>query len=387
MRCGVGMGVGAAREQAEAGENPAEIRAAAREEHGPLLAWLDRGLRGGRLGRLEAEYGPLLAPDAPDAFSVIGVRHGRFVSHAFGRVVRVHAAGRSTRIGMIGLVFTEPDARGRGLAGACVDACAERLRERGATLAALWSDKRAFYGRLGFTAAGREWLYRVDAESCAAARRSTGAPAPEVSPPRAPDWTALEALYTARTGRAEREPGALARLASAPDCRVRVARAEGRPLAYAACGRGDDFRGVVHEWAGEPGGVLACLETLARESGPVHWLTGPVDEEPGPSLRAAGAHADPGALALVRPLDAQALWAELAASRPELAGLGLAPQGDRFAFVANGTTTTLDATDAVGLLLGPRLPGAALRALAPEQRRALRRVLPWPLFVWGFDSI
>jgi hypothetical protein len=48
----------------------------------------------------------------------------------------------------------------------------------------------------------------------------------------------------------------------------------------------------------------------------------------------------------------------------------------------------LDASEALELLLGAgALPPSLRGVLTPEECGALARVLPWPLYVWGFDSI
>ncbi len=305
-------------------ETPIEILPA-ESEQGALLDWLDDGLRGGRRGRLLGEYGPALADGRAE--HVVARRGAQPIAHALLRRIRARAAEVELELGMIGLVYTAPGSRGRGLAGRCVEAAAARLAERGAALAALWSDRHAFYGRLGFHPAGLERQYDLGPELCARAARGFGVPGP-VSAPGPDDWPALERLYAAKPSRAVRAPGYLRGLASGPDCRVRVCRRAGTPVAYAALGRGDDFAGFVHEWAGEAAAVLACLSELCAGRPGLTWLTGPVDEPPAPQLRSAGANFRDGCFALVRVLDAV--------------------------------------------------------AIARAEARAGR---PWPVFVWGFDSI
>ncbi len=298
-----------------------------------LLDWLDDGLRGGRRGRLLAEYGPLL--EEPGAAHHVVCRiAGEPVSHVLWRVAEARAGGVALPVGMLGLVYTDPRARGRGLAGRALRAALEEIAARGAVLAALWSEKRDFYARLGFEAAGVERMLRIDASLCAAARAALGSRAGlEVSRARPGDGPALDALYAAKSARLARPSGWLARLAAAPDCELRVARAQGRVVAYAACGRGDDLQGVVHEWAGEPDAVLACASDLLGGRPALLMLAGPELEAPVRALRVVGAEELRGSLALIRVLDPA------------------------------------------------RLPGG-LEALSASDPRA-----GWPLFLWGFDSI
>jgi hypothetical protein len=114
---------------------------------------------------------------------------------------------------------------------------------------------------------------------------------------------------------------------------LRVARRAGRVTAYAACGRGDDLQGVIHDWAGEPAAVLACAEALLGSRAELRLLAGAAPEPVLRALQLVGAEESRGCLALVRVLDAA------------------------------------------------RIPGGAA-ALAPTARDP-----EWPLFLWGFDSI
>jgi hypothetical protein len=300
-------------------------------------------------------------------------------------VAEARAYGRGVPLGMIGLVYTEPECRGRGFARACIDSCVEELGRRGVPLAVLWSDKRDFYRRLRFHAAGRETLYGVDSGLCHRARVGTRQPIGlDLAKPR--DFDALESLYAAKPVGARRPPGALAGLAAAPDTQLVVARRRGGPVAYAALGRGDDFPGVVHEWAGNPEGVLACLEAFCGEGGAIGWLCGPVDEDPAPALRRAGARGQEGAFALVRLIDAGGLWRRVA---PRLSDrVRLEQCGERVALIGSAGRSTLAASEALELLFGTgEVPPSAAGLLTAEAREALDQLLPWPLYLWGFDSI
>lgn len=361
-----------------------DLRCPAPQERDALFAWLDEGLRDGRKGRLASEYPTLLDPERGAVHRIACVGEA-FAAHAVSRTITVRVAGRSLRLGMIGLVYTDPRFRRRGLASACIEACVADLAADGATAALLWSDRHAFYRRLGFVPAGRELLVRVDPGiGRAAAERLGGAEPIRVGPPEPADWPALEALLAGQPSHALREPGDLARLAAAPDCALRVARAGGRPVAYAACGRGDDFPGVVHEWAGAPGGVAACIRSFAAERADLLVLAGPKAPEPIGALRAAGAVTFPGALALVRLLDPAALCASLAAEVPDF-HLGGTPEAPWLE--AAGERVAIEPPDALALLIGPEIPPAVRRAVPPASARGLHTALPAPVFVWGFDSI
>ncbi len=365
-------------------EQKPSARAVEPGERRALIEWLDDGLRDGRRGRLVAEYPFSLNRSETGAHRAV-FEGDRPVAHAMWHVAESRARGRGVPLGMIGLVYTDPAFRGRGLARACIDSCVEELRRRGAPLAALWSDRHDFYRRLGFQVAGRETFYGVDSELCRRARGGAR-PLPALGLAQPGDFGALESLYAAKPVRASRPPGALAALATGPDTRLVVARKRGRPVAYAALGRGDDFPDVVHEWAGDPEAVLACLESLCGEGRAIGWLCGPLDEDPAPALRRAGARGQQGAFALTRLLDVGELW-WLIAPRP-CGQVRFEQCGEKVALSGSRGRAALAAPEALELLLGAgTLPPPAAGIFTPEERDALAQTLPWPLYVWGFDSI
>lgn len=305
LRCRVGMSSLVPVNQKVACDAPREVGGCDARQRKKLLDWLDDGLRSGRRGRLEAEYPVSLAPGTLATHRVVWDA-GRPLSHAMYRIATARTPA-PLRIGMIGLVYTDPDARGLGLARRCVRSCYQALEERGAAVVLLWSDKPALYAELGFRPFGREKRWWVDARLCRAARvrlgRGSADDAIELDLPRAGEWPRLEALYAEKAIRLERDAGDLERLAAAPETLCVVARIEGEVVGYAALGRGDDFCGVVHEWAGTAEAVLACLEGLCAERGPLLVQAGPEPGLLGTSLEAAGAAAESDDFALARFLD------------------------------------------------------------------------------------
>jgi predicted N-acetyltransferase YhbS len=353
-------------------------RAPLPEERARVLDWLDRGLRSGA-GVLAAEYPLALGPRARAVQRVIFAGE-QPAAHALLQAVEVLARGRALRIGLIGSVYSDPAFRGRGFASDCVQACLAEARAQGLPLVLLWSDLAEFYARLGFVPAARDALLEVDAALLA--RVPAGEPC-RAGAPEPADFAVLEALYAAKPVRVHRPAGALARLAAAPATELVVARRSEDPIAYAALGRGDDFRGVVHEWAGDAAGVLACLAALVRRAGPLRLLAGPEPEPPVPALSGAGARVERRPLGLASLLDARELWCAIA---PRALGVRFLQNGERIELCVGGQLLPLAPATALELFFGA---GARVLAdaLPPLVREALASALPWPLYVWGFDSV
>lgn len=373
-------------------QEPLRVASVREQERRELLRWLDHGLRAGREGRLEAEFAPVLHQGDPAAECQqhVLVREGeKHASHCLTRTITVEALGRRLELGMIGMVYTDPAFRGRGAARLAIEAGIDRLREQGASVAVLWSDLDSFYTRQGFHRAGIENFYVIDRELVRRAQLAAD-DSIEVRPAQPHDWFELETLYASKPTRHVREQGELRRLAAAPDSRTCVAVREERVLAYASMGRGDDLGGVVHEWAGDPAGVGACIETFACELDELIVLEGPIHERATVALRRAGARPNPGSFGLMRILDVDAVWESLSEGTEALADMRLTcsdASDAEFVFEMPGRRFPLSAPNALSLLFGPALPRSLALGLNAATRNAIGRHLPWPLFIWGFDSI
>jgi GNAT superfamily N-acetyltransferase len=342
-----------------------------------LHAWLDVGLRAGAQGRLAVEY-PLTMGETGSRRHQVVYDAQRPVAHAMCHAVMLRARGRRLRVGMIGNVYTDPAFRSRGLAGACVEAALAELHDLGASLAILWGKHTSLYDRLGFAPAGREVFWNL-----ATARAFDAAPDIDARPLRGTDLPALESLHAAKPVRVERRPGDLRALCSAPDTQVAVAQRGTRVEGYAVAGRGDDFTGIVHEWAGSPEAVARCV-SLLRERANVHTvMSSPAAEGFEKLLATCGATRRVGVFALARILDVEKLWRTLA---PRRSSLLFESSGGRITLHASGAhERSLSHTETLELFFGDgcdSLPG-----LPRAERRELTRTLPWPLYLWGLDSI
>lgn len=343
---------------------------------GALHSWLDRGLRRGDAGRLAAEY-PLTMGQGGSRRHRVIYEEGLPVAHSMSHLVRVNANGNALDLGMIGNVYTDPARRGAGLAGLCLEQSVEDLRLSGAALALLWSEPRNLYERAGFHAIGREHIFKLSDQPCASANDAVS-----VRLPTGADFRQMERLYQAKPIHVERTPGDLAKFAATPGTRIVVAAEGERILAYAATGRGDDLTGVVHEWAGPAASVARCVEHLRLNEAVTSVLTDPLDGEIGEILRVAGAELTLGVFAQGRILDAQKIWRSL----------GGDDEPARFRQDATGIALCTDRGDwelppelANELLFGTT--EIDLSALPQPAASALQQRLPWPLYVWGFDSI
>ncbi len=197
-------------------------------------------------------------------------------------VRRVRVGGHVLPMGGIGSVFTRPDSRRRGVAGALLERTIDAMRERGMVLSCLLAERLKWYGRYGYRPWSRGWrtLHWPDAARWRSRRRSrASAHEPPVSVARryAPttdrgDLQRLWGVYVEGAG-AKPLDGIVQRssaedwqasfaLAGTPDEDIRIADDGTRAVAYL---RVADFDGRLRvlEWGRERDAAPALCDLVA----------------------------------------------------------------------------------------------------------------------------
>lgn len=159
----------------------------------------------------------------------------------------------------IGSVVTREDRRGQGLSSRLQRAVVDHLAGAGVPLAVLWTDQPEIYAGRGFQTAG--WEYHLDLSSLPAT----------VPWPADAEWVALGGqaitdlarLFADHPLRTIRAEGDHAALYGMPGTRIWGLARGGRLLAYACCGKGEDFPDYVAEWGGAADLALAVLARVA----------------------------------------------------------------------------------------------------------------------------
>ena len=163
---------------------------------------------------------------------------------------------RSWRGAMIGMVYTRPEERGRGLASQLLRAAEQRLRGDGAAFAVLWTAQPAFYARLGWKSADCG-VYGTCVSAGGAAAGCAAADASSVDAMRLRNAT----IYTPRghAGYATLPP---------PSEQLHLL-ASPNGAAYAAYGTQAD-RAYVYEFGGEPAEYAALWQDISAMPGTIY---------------------------------------------------------------------------------------------------------------------
>ncbi len=293
---------------------------------------------------------------------------------------------RLIQIGLIGSVSTAVESRHQGLAGSVLDAAERELKDAGCLFCMLWADDPGFYETRGYQPIGLEFDFVLERSLCQQLPAAT-----HVRSALPGDFKRLHELYMAQDRRMVRQPVESSRLFSTPGMRLMVHDQGNGPVAYACLGRGHDLEDVVHEWAGEHTGVLACLRALleadsAREAGsPLFMMASASDGAVTDWLQQHGAMCAPGVLGLAKILDIESAKQLIADDCEGELSFGATSRGN--VVVRKGSKSAeLSPQMWLDLLLPPKGQCQGLERL--ERQLATRfESLPWAPFLWGLDSI
>jgi GNAT superfamily N-acetyltransferase len=204
------------------------------------LPQLDAWLLPGAFYGVQHTWPQLYRSDGHGRFFVL-VDGDRLVSHCAVRTVGLVTAAGPRVVNLLGSVVTDPAARGRGHASAVLSkALAATAAAAPCTL--LWAEHPTLYARAGFVAGAPEtcvWLARRPRREPATLRLATLQDHPE-----------LTRLHAQKPWRVERAPQVMSGLLTTPGLATVVLERDGRPVAYACCGKGADLQGHWHELGG-----------------------------------------------------------------------------------------------------------------------------------------
>lgn len=160
----------------------------------------------------------------------------------------------------IGSVVTRPEFRNQGLQRDLFTALEKGASGLGVDLLILWSNQIEFYKKLGFHLGGLQATWRsVFPTEIGNTDTNVKVTTSEVKNVEFKD--AWYEQFSKKRHRVERSKEEMKLLFKTPE--MKIAYTEN---AYALSGKGEDFKGICHEWAGPSGEVIACLNKLREQN-------------------------------------------------------------------------------------------------------------------------
>lgn len=339
-----------------------------------------------------------LAPEYPlvfaaDAEGSVVVAEEAGVVHSACAILRrelLFPNGRggeqSIRVGLIGSVSTGEDSRGRGLASSVLELAEQELLAEGCLFSLLWADSPEFYTARGYQPVGLEHDFVLDEAFCSAlsVERQTRAAGLD-------DFRTLHEMYCTQPRRVQRDAQESAALYATPGMQILIAERAGAPVAYACLGRGHDLDGVIHEWAGDVDGVLACIQAHAAAQtsrghrGPLFLMSSSDRTGVPQRLRELGAPFATGVLGMGKLLDPRGAADLLSNACEDQLEITLLDHGGA-ALAHKGRLSEILRSDWLDLLVAPEGTREPLEGLERRLQTSFPG-LPWTPFVWGLDSI
>ena len=361
-------------------------RIPAEKELSHVLDFLNKTLRNGSNWSISAEYPTALTSSNLHNIRII-TENEQIVSHAVLKPLIIKSPYLIYKVGAIGSVVTDESHRSQGLSTQILNNCIEEAKNQSCDIAILWTSLFDFYRKLGFELAGTEISLVIDENTklpeTPELRYSSD---PRVSP------EALYRLYSQHSVNTVRSIDEMKKFLAIPNTKVYTAwEPNGQLAAFAIEGKGADLTGYLHEWGGGVSKLLGLFNFI-RKTQPNHSFTVITPRHAQnliTQLQTAGALYNEGFLGMIKILNFDQLATKIKrAFRAEgVADIVLerTPAGILFG-IGTELFTLSDQSDIIRFIFGP-VDIHALDMFSETAKLKLAKILPLPLWVWGWDSI
>ena len=289
------------------------------------------------------------------------------------------------KVGAIGSVVTDPDYRDQGHSRKNIDNCIELAHKQECDLVILWTDQFDFYRKFGFELGGYDYSYVIDKTIPIENKNLRFISGNNVDP------EALQKIYSLHTTQAVRNTEDFRQFLKIPNSNLFTAWSpENKLMAYAVEGKGADLQNYVHEWGGQVDALTDLLNHIyAIKQSPLTIMTPKHSQNLHRKLESIGAFKHMGYLGMLKFINIDQILTKVKkAFRAEgFNNIVLEKQGSAFllGFGTDLYTLTSEA-DLMQLLFGP-LEIGNLSFMTTEAQEKFAKLLPLPLWVWGWDSI
>lgn len=358
-------------------------RAPLHNEFPELLNFLDKELRPEKSWSLAAEYPTALSPNNIHNMRII-TNENRFLSHAVMKPILMKTPTAVFKAAAIGSVVTDPQHRNQGLSHRILEDCLNEAQKQECDFAILWTDLYEFYNKLNFELCGSEISLVME--------ENFPPPLPNLKIIKGPQVSseAILRLFNQHTVTSVRSVEDIRKYLNIPNSNVYTAwDLSNNLVAYAIEGKGSDLSGYIHEWGGSAPALVSLLSSIRREKNEAITLIAPNSaqnlirklESLGPVTR------NDGFLGMIKILNFDQVFRKIKKSARSL-GINdfiLEKNGNGFVLGANGELLLIsDERAMTRIIFGPSVE---LPDISPVAQDRFSKVLPQPLWVWGWDSI
>jgi hypothetical protein len=313
----------------------------------------------------------------------------KVLSHAVLKPLIIKTPLCVLKVGAIGSVVTDETCRNQGLSRQIIENCLEEARKQDCDIAVLWTNLYDFYRKLNFELAGSEVSIVIEQEF--AAPDSAGLKFVKGTQISA---EAIHRLYSQHTVTSVRSIEDIRKFLRIPQTQVYTAwDNQGQLLAYAIEGKGIDLGGYIHEWGGKVSGLIALFSHIRQEKKKAFTVIMPRHSEnllnklQSPEISGSFT-VNHGYLGMIKIVNYDGLFAKIkrAARSLGIADLVLEKRGiSEFVFgVGTELVVISEERTLTQVLFGP-MP--LIDLFSEKTWKTLEKILPLPLWIWGWDSI
>lgn len=353
-------------------------------EWNQLVEFLNKNLRADKNWSIINEYPTALNPQNLHNIRIFK-NENSVVSHAVVKPLVVKSPHVIFKVAAIGSVITDEGHREQGLSKQIIKDCVQLAERQNCDLAILWTNLFDFYRKMNFELAGSEISFIID--------KTLNEPQPGVRF-SADSKVAAEAilrLYSQHSVASARTLDETKKFLSIPQTKIYTAwDLNNQLVAYAIEGKGADLGGYIHEWGGSVTHLTSLLSFIYKTTNSVKTLIVPRHSANLiQKLKSYNLVYNEGFLGMIRILAFDQLSAKIKrAFRTEgCPDIVLEKRNDLFVFGIGAEIVTISAeTDLTRLLFGP-VDYKALDMFSDAALAKIEKVLPLPLWIWGWDSV
>jgi GNAT superfamily N-acetyltransferase len=348
-----------------------------------VLDFLNQELRPDSKWSLASEY-----PTALNLSNIHNIRiiteQNQVLSHAVLKPLIVRTPQIIFKVGAIGSVVTDPNHRNQGLSRKILEECLTEAHRQDCDVAMLWTDLYDFYQKLDFELAGSELSFVLQNEFAPMTADLKFLKSTQVS------VEAIHRLYTQHTITTVRTVEDFRKFMQIPNTVVYTAWDKSNQLvAFAIEGKGADLNGYIHEWGGSVSNLVSLLSFVRKEKkAPITVISPAISQNLNRTLQAIeGVVFNNGFLGMIKIIRQEQLFHKIrkAAAAKGIQKFILGKMANSvFLGIGDDQVAIADEKDLVRILFGPAVE---IPHLQPETAAKLSKLLPLPLWLWGWDSI
>lgn len=333
---------------------------------------------------ISSEYPTALSASNIHNMSII-TEDEKIISHAVLKTLIVKTPYAIFKVGAIGSVVTDPEYRQQGYSRKNIENCIELAHKQECDLVILWTDQFDYYRKFGFELAGYDYSYVIDAEYPIQNKNLRFVAGNNVDP------EALQKIYSLHTVQALRNTEDFRQFLKIPNSNVYTAWGpDNKLMAYAVEGKGVDLVNYAHEWGGNVDALTDLFQYIySLKKSPLTIMTPMHAQNLHRKLDAQNVFKHLGYLGMLKMINVDQILTKVKKIfRAEgFENIVLEKQGETY-LLGFGTDlyTLQNEADLMQLIFGP-LKAGNLSFMTAEAQEKFSKILPLPLWVWGWDSI